>query len=243
VVGVDVGIRHLAVLSSGERIANPAPLGAALRKLRHQSRKLARQHGPRAPDGRTPQRPSARWRQTSQRLGQTHARVANLRRNSLHQLTSELAGTYGTVVVERLNIAGMLKNRRLARRLADASLGELRRQLTYKTAWAGGRLVCADTFYPSSYPSSKTCSGCGHVKAKLPLSERTYRCGRCGLVADRDLNAACNLAKLVEIVVARSGPEAVNACVRDGKTTGGGGASGNPDTGREAAGSQQPIRV
>ena len=137
VVGVDIGIRQLAVLSSGERIANPAPLGVALRKLRHLSRKLARQHGPRAPDG-TPRRPSARWRQTSQRLGRTHARVANLRRNSLHQLTGELAGTYGTVVVERLNVAGMLtKNRRLARRLADAGFGELRRQLTLQDGLGG----------------------------------------------------------------------------------------------------------
>jgi IS605 OrfB family transposase len=238
VVGVDVGIRHLAVLSTGERIANPAPLGAALGKLRRLNRKLARQLGPRAPDG-TPQRPSARWRQTSRRLGRTHARVTNLRRNSLHQLTSDLVGTYATIVVERLNLAGMLHNRRLARRLADAGFGELRRQLAYKTTWAGGRLVAADTFYPSS----KTCSGCGHVKAKLLLSERTYRCERCGLVADRDLNAARNLASLVEIVVAGSGPETQNACVRDGKTTGQGGASGNPDPGREAAGSQQPIRA
>jgi putative transposase len=113
----------------------------------------------------------------------------------------------------------MLRNRRLARRIADAGFGELRRQLGYKTTWAGGVLVQADTFYPSS----KTCSGCGYVKAKLPLSERTYRCERCGLVADRDLNAARNLAQLVaaiEVVaaedlkvaaVAGSGPETQTA--------------------------------
>jgi len=86
---------------------------------------------------------------------------------------------------------------------------------------------------------------CAYKLRNSGLSERTYRCERCGLVADRDLNAACNLAKFIRIVVAGSGPETVNACVRDGKTTttGDGGASGNPDTGREAAGSQQPIRV
>jgi putative transposase len=116
------------------------------------------------------------------------------------------------VVVEHLNVAGMLRNHRLARRIADAGFGELRRQLGYKTAWAGGRLIQADVFYPSS----KTCSGCGHVKAKLPLSERTYRCQRCGLVLDRDENAARNLAALVLTqtgaeLVAGSGPETPNA--------------------------------
>ena len=119
------------------------------------------------------------------------------------------------MVVEHLNVAGMLRNRRLARRIADAGFGELRRQLTYKAVWAGGMLVQADTFFPSS----KTCSGCGHVKAKLPLSERTYRCERCGMVLDRDLNAARNLAALVDassrdaalLMVAGSGSETENA--------------------------------
>ena len=91
-----------------------------------------------------------------------------------------------TIVTERLNVAGLLRNRRLARRLADASLGELRRLLAYKTVWAGTALVEAERFFPSS----KICSGCGHVKAKLPLSEREYHCERCGMVIDRDLNAA-----------------------------------------------------
>jgi putative transposase len=134
----------------------------------------------------------------------------------LHHLTSELAATYGTVVIEHLNVAGMLRNRSLARRLADAGFGELRRQLTYKCAWVGSRLVEADTFYPSS----KTCSGCGHVKAKLSLSERTYRCASCGLLADRDLNAARNLAALVgtlanvsESVVAGNGSETLKTPV------------------------------
>ena len=116
-----------------------------------------------------------------------------MRHNSLHQLTSELVETYGTIVIERLNVAGLMKNRRLAGRLADASLGRLRRQLAYKTVWAGSVPIEAGRFFPSS----KICSGCGHVKAKLPLSEREYRCERCGLVLDRDVNAARNLAALV----------------------------------------------
>ena len=125
-------------------------------------------------------------------MARRHARAANLRENALHQLTARLAATYGTVVAEDLHVAGMLRNRRLARHIADAGFGQIRRQLAYKTAWHGGRLVLAGRYYPSS----KTCSGCGAVKAKLALSERTYRCQQCGLVLDRDLNAARNLAAL-----------------------------------------------
>jgi transposase len=99
----------------------------------------------------------------------------------------------------------MLANRRLARHIADAGFAELRRHLTYKTAWNGGRLLVADRWYPSS----KTCSGCGAVKAKLALSEREYECAACGLVLDRDLNAARNLAALAaETTTAGSGPVA-----------------------------------
>jgi IS605 OrfB family transposase len=210
-IGVDVGLRQLAVLSDGRQIPNPAPLQAAQRRLRQLNRQLARRNGPIAPDGSI-REPSKGWQQTKQQLGRAHARVANLRRDGLHHVTSTLAVTYGTIVVEHLNVAGMLRNRRLARRLADAGFGQLRRQLTYKCAWAGGSLVQADMFFPSS----KTCSGCGHAKAKLPLSERTYRCERCGLVLDRDLNAARNLAALVDAsapLVAGSGPETLKTPV------------------------------
>ena len=133
-------------------------------------------------------------------------------------------------------MAGMVRNRRLARAIADSGMGRVRRLLGYKCRWAGGRLVEADTFFASS----KTCSSCGTVKAKLSLAERTFRCQACGLVLDRDVNAARNLAALV----AGSGPETIqNACVRDCQPTGNGGRSGNPDGGREAAGSQQSIQM
>ena len=143
-------------------------------------------------------------------------------------------------------MAGMIRNRRMSRAIADSGMGQVRRLLGYKCSWAGGRLVEAGTFFASS----KTCSRCETVKAKLTLAERTFRCQACGLVMDRDLNAARNLAALVdgiqqiEQMVAGSGPETIeNACVRDSQPTGDGGRSGNPDFGREAAGSQQPIRV
>jgi putative transposase len=121
VVGVDVGITHLAVLSTGELVANPRHLAAAGRRLRRLARRLSRRIGP---DRRTGRQPSHRWRQAQARLGRAQARVANLRRDGLHKLTTGLARTYGTVVVENLNVVGMLSNRRLARHIADAAMSE-----------------------------------------------------------------------------------------------------------------------
>jgi putative transposase len=124
-----------------------------------------------------------------------------------------LAREYGTIVVEDLNVSGMVRNRRLARVISDAGFGEIRRQLAYKTRWNGGTLVLADRWYPSS----KRCSRCGVVKAKR-LSERAYTCTTCGLVLDRDENAAINLASLVKRAVAGSGPETENGRGADHKT-------------------------
>ncbi|HTJ34985.1 MAG TPA: IS607 family element RNA-guided endonuclease TnpB, partial [Dactylosporangium sp.] len=202
VLGVDVGIKHLAVLSTGELVPNPRHLDEARRHLRALGRALSRKSGP---DRRTGQRPSNRWQRTANRLGRAHARVANLRRDGLHKLTTRLTRQHGTIVVEDLNVTGMLANRRLARRIADAGFAEIRRQLAYKASWNGGRLLVADRWYPSS----KTCSGCGAVKTKLALSEREYQCGTCGLVIDRDRNAARNLAALAAVYdTAGSGPVA-----------------------------------
>jgi putative transposase len=202
VVGVDVGVRHLATLSAETIIPNPRALERSLRKLRRLNRQLAR---------RKPS--SKRRRQTRRRLARVHARAANLRRDALHKLTTTLATQHATVVVEQLNLAGLVQNRHLARALADTGLAEMRRQLTYKTSWYGSQLVVADPFYPSS----KTCSACGWVKAKLTLAERTFTCDTCGLFLDRDLNAARNLAKLAEHV-AQSGWETQNARGADRKT-------------------------
>jgi len=202
IVGVDVGIKHLAVVSTGELVPNPRHLDAARVRMRRLARRMSRRVGP---DRRTGRRPSNRWHNARRRLARAHTRVANLRRDGLHQLTARLARTHGTIVVENLNVAGMLRNRRLARQIADAGFGELRRQLDYKTTWNGGRLIVVDRWYPSS----KTCSGCGVVKTKLPLAERTYTCTACGLALDRDVNAARNLAALAdEAATAGSGPVA-----------------------------------
>ncbi|MEU4482739.1 IS607 family element RNA-guided endonuclease TnpB [Micromonospora sp. NPDC023966] len=227
-VGVDVGITHLAVLSTGELVPNPRYLGHAQRRLRGLGRALARKTGP---NRRTGQCPSNRWQRASARLGRAHARVANLRRDGLHKLTTRLAREHGTVVVEDLNVAGMLRNRRLARHVADAGFAEIRRQLTYKTSWNGGRLIVADRWFPSS----KTCSGCGAVKAKLALHEREYECEACGLVTDRDANAARNLAALAaEEATAGSGPVAGRGA--DHKTRPGGPVAVKRQPGTASAG-------
>ncbi|HUZ21028.1 MAG TPA: IS607 family element RNA-guided endonuclease TnpB [Acidimicrobiales bacterium] len=221
VVGVDLGVKVLAALSTGELVANPKVLGRYERKMARLSREQSRR-----------QKGSKRRRQTRAKLARCHARVANTRRDALHKLTSALASNYGTVVVEDLNVAGMTaapkprpeadgghahNGRRakagLNRAVLDVSPAELRRQLTYKLAWRGGTLVVADRFFPSS----KTCSSCRETKTKLSLATRTYRCEHCGLETDRDLNAALNLAAYGRRVleeshhVAGSGPETVNA--------------------------------
>jgi IS605 OrfB family transposase len=202
VVGVDVGVHHLATLSTEATIPNPRALERSSRKLRRLNRQLAR----RQPD-------SKRRTVTRRRLVRVHARTANLRRDALHKLTTTLATKHGTVVIEHLNVAGMIRNRHLARAIADTGLAELRRQLAYKTSWYGSRLVVADRFYPSS----KTCSACGWVRTKLTLAERTFICETCGLRLDRDLNAARNLATLAQHV-AQSGWETQNARGADHKT-------------------------
>ncbi|MFC5815395.1 RNA-guided endonuclease TnpB family protein [Nonomuraea harbinensis] len=200
VLGVDLGVKMLAVFSDGRAPAeNPKHLASALRKLRRASRSVSRKVGP---DRRTGQRPSNRWRRANAHRNQVHHQVVAPRLDAIHKLTASLTREYGTIVVEDLNVSGMVRHRKLARAVSDAGFGEIRRQLACKTAWNGGNLVVANRWFPSS----KTCSGCGAVKAKLPLRVRTFTCESCGLTLDRDVNAAINLASLVKHV-AGSGPE------------------------------------
>jgi putative transposase len=195
-VGIDLGVKTLltGVDDAGTVIAvqGPRALRASLRRLRRAGRAHSRTAAG-----------SANRRKAAARLARLHARVANVRADALHKATSQLASRYQTVVTEDLNVAGMIRNRRLARAVADQGFAAAVRMLGYKTTWNGGRLVLAGRWYPSS----KTCSGCGAVKAKLALSERTYRCDGCGLVTGRDMNAARNLLGL-----AVSGTERENAC-------------------------------
>jgi putative transposase len=125
------------------------------------------------------------------RVQRIHHQTYAARRNLIHETTSHLAKNYDLIVVEDLNVKGSVKNHSLSKHISDAAWGEFVRQLEYKTKWYGSALVKADRFYPSS----KTCSTCGTVKAKLPLELREYHCEVCDLVMNRDLNAAINLAR------------------------------------------------
>ena len=189
-VGVDLGIKTLATLSDGNVIENPRHLQKSEQKLKRAQRALSRK----MPG-------SNRRAKAKARVARIHAHVANQRKDTLHKLTTHLAGKYSEISIENLNILGMVKNHHLAKSVMDASFGEFRRQLEYKTARTGARLNVVDRWYSSS----KTCSNCGSVKAKLSLSERVYSCEHCGLTIDRDLNAAINIR------VAGSAPETVNA--------------------------------
>jgi putative transposase len=195
-IGIDLGVKTLLTGADDAgriiAVAGPRALRASLRRLRRASQAHSRKA-----------RGSANRRKATARLARLHARVASVRADALHKATSQLASRYETVVAEDLNVAGMTRNRRLARAVADQGFAAAARMLGYKTTWNGGTLVMAGRWYPSS----KTCSGCGAVKAKLALSERTYRCHACGLALDRDVNAARNLLGL-----AVSGTERVNAC-------------------------------
>ncbi|MER5912266.1 IS607 family element RNA-guided endonuclease TnpB [Streptomyces sp. NPDC001982] len=216
-VGIDLGVKTLAVMADStggiREEANPRHLDAALGQLRRASRTVFRRRGP---DRRMGQKPSKRWEKANAARNRVHHRVANLRADALHKLTTAVAAEYGTVVVGDLSVAGMLKNRRLARRIADAGFGEIRRRLTYKPRRNGCRIMAADRFFPSS----KTCSGCGAVKAKLPLHVRTYACGVCGLVIDRDANAAHNLAALAAAAVTGTGVAGDQDAVKASKPRG-----------------------
>lgn len=201
VVGIDLGVRNLVVVADplGNELARhqpTRPMLAAQHRLRALQRKAARQVGPWEMSTKTHRTPSNGWRRTQQSIGRAHAQLRNLRIDQIHKLTTSLVQTHSCLVVEDLSVrnmmaAGGVRKRGLNRKLAEASLGTILRQLDYKAGWYGSRTVLADKWFPSS----KLCSGCGVAKTKLRLAERTYRCEECGLVIDRDLNAAVNLAR------------------------------------------------
>ena len=189
-VGVDLGVKNLATLSGGAVIPNPRALGTRSKALRKAQKALSRKI-----EG------SVRREKAKGRVARLYARVADVRADAINKATTLIARNYSTVCIEDLHVAGMMKNHHLARSLSDVSLGEFRRQLEYKTARNGVALRVVDRWFPSS----KTCSNCGTVKAKLSLSERVFNCDACGLSLDRDLNAAINIR------VAGSAPETLNA--------------------------------
>jgi putative transposase len=189
----------LATFSDGTVIPNPRHLKRHLKKIKRFHRAVSRK-----------QKGSKNRKKAARRLGRLYRTVANQRANTVHQLTAMLAKTKQVIVIENLNVNGMLKNHHLAQSIADVGFGEFKRQLVYKAEWYGSRVVLADRWYASS----KTCSGCSWVDEDLELSDRVFHCRNqqvpCGRVLDRDLNAAINLERL-----AASSADTQNACGED----------------------------
>ena len=181
VVGIDLGVKTLATLSDGEVIANPRHLKRRLKKLKRLQRVVSRR-----------QKGGKNRKKAVRKLATLHRQIKHQRRNTLHQVTTRLAKTKSVLVIEDLNVSGMLKNHHLAQAIGGVGFYEFKRQLLYKASWYGSRVILADRWEPSS----KTCSGCGWVDEDLTLADRVYHCEQCTLVLDRDLNAAIDLEQL-----------------------------------------------
>ncbi len=177
-VGVDLGVKDFAVTSDGERIINPRHLARRARNLGRYQRRLARCR-----------KGSANQIKAAAKVARAHRKVRHARADFLHRASTRLVRENDVIVIEDLNVSGMVRNRRLARAISDCGWGEFRRQLAYKCERYGRRLVVIHRWYPSS----KTCSGCGHLLAELSLGTRHWVCPCCGARHDRDVNAAKNI--------------------------------------------------
>ena len=188
-IGIDIGINALATCSDGTVYANPKALNKHQSLIKRLSQRLNRQ-----------QKGSNRINKTKLRLAKVHAKIANIRNDSIHKMTTEVVKTKQPkrIVIEDLNVAGMVKNHKLAMSILDAAFGEIKRQIEYKaksSVGCGVEVVVVDRFFPST----KRCSSCGTCKESMDLSERIYNCTKCGLSLNRDLNAAYNLQDYPEL--------------------------------------------
>lgn len=195
-VGVDLGVKDFAALSTGERIANPRHLERKAKNLARYQRRTARK-----------QRGSNNSKRAKAKVARAHTKVRDARADFLHKASARLAGDHDLIVIEDLAVKNMVRNRCLARVISDCGWGEFRRQLQYKTAKHGRHLIVIDRWYPSS----KTCSACGHLLAELSLNTRTWQCPSCGTRHDRDINAAKNIL---------AAGQAVSACGADVRQSG-----------------------
>jgi putative transposase len=197
VVGLDLGVTTLATLSTGEKIEGPKPHKALLGSLK----RLSRAHSRKA-------KGSKNKAKASMKLTRLHARIANVRRDALHKLTTSLATRFGVIGIENLNVSGMVKSHNLARAISDMGFFEFRRQLEYKAKMRGGKIVVLDRFFPSS----KLCSDCGFHAGEMGLNVREWTCTNCGEHHDRDVNAAINLRNMaVSSTVTACGAEGAGA--------------------------------
>lgn len=197
-VGIDLGVSTALTLSTGEKIDSPKPLKKHLQRMKRYSRQHSRK-----------QKGSANRRKSAQRLAKLHARIAHVRQDFLHQVTTHLTQRFGLIGIEDLNVKGMMANDKRARALSDIGFYEFRRQLDYKAALAGTTVVVVDRWFPSS----KTCSACGGLATAMPLSVRQWTCAHCGTEHDRDVNAALNLQR---VALATGSWPGSNACGEEG---------------------------
>ncbi|MGI5328285.1 RNA-guided endonuclease InsQ/TnpB family protein [Actinomadura nitritigenes] len=177
-VGIDAGLDHLAILSTGEKITNP-------RHERRDRDRLARAHKDLA---RKAKGDGANRAKARRKLAKVHARITDRRRDHLHKVTTRLVRENQTIVIEDLTVRNLLKDGRLARAISDGAWSEFRSMLEYKAAWYGREVIAVDRWFPSS----KLCSACGALQSKVPLNVRTWTCD-CGTTHDRDVNAAKNI--------------------------------------------------
>jgi len=177
-VGIDVGLQDLTVLSTGEKVANPKHLRRSERTVAHAQRSLARK-----------QKGSKNRDKARLKVARAHAKIADQRLDGLHKLTTRLIRENQVICVESLAVKHMVRNHALAKAISDAGWGELVRQLQYKAAWYGRTVVAIDKWYPSS----KRCHACGHIRDYLDLATRQWTCPACGVRHDRDINAAKNI--------------------------------------------------
>jgi putative transposase len=198
-VGIDLGVKDFAVASGGERIANPRHRERKARNLARYQRRMARC-----------QKGSANRRKARQKVARAHRKIRNARADFLHKTSTRIVRGNDVIAIEDLNVTGMVKNRTLAKRISDAAWGEFRRMLEYKAERAGRTLVVVDRWFPSS----KTCSHCGHLLDGLDLSIRAWRCPTCRTRHDRDINAAENILAAGRVAAGLAPGEACGADVR-----------------------------
>ncbi|BAZ80099.1 transposase, IS607 family protein [Sphaerospermopsis kisseleviana NIES-73] len=190
-VGVDLGINHLAISSTGE-------VFDGVKSYKKYEKKLARMQYL----NRHKQRGSNNYRKAQIKIARLHQKIANIRKDTLHKITTHISKNHAVIGIEDLNVSGMLANGKLSKAIADMGFYQFRRQLEYKTQLYGSKLVIVDRYYPSS----KTCSSCGEKKSSLSLSQRVFKCDNCGFEIDRDLNAAINLKQeAVRLIVLACG--------------------------------------
>ena len=189
VIGIDLGLKDLFVTDKGERVGNPRHTAKYAAKLAKAQRRLSKK-----------KLGSANRAKARQKVAKIHAKISDCRQDNLHKLSRRLINENQVVCVESLKVKNMLRNPNLSKAIADAGWGEFVRQLKYKAEWAGRSLVSIDQWFPST----KRCSGCGHILSSLPLSVREWNCPECGAIHDRDINAAVNI-KAAGLAVLASG--------------------------------------